>query len=108
MKGAKMTVRTAIMAVVVSMLGLVTVDARPEDGTAPSARQAERATQARKARHRHARRGRAAAANHAPAGTARPHNSLDGQPAHMAPQLEDIPPVKPPKTTPPKADKRNP
>jgi hypothetical protein len=36
------------------------------------------------------------------------HAQPNSQPAHMAPQPEDIPPVKPPKRRLPPADKRNP
>ncbi|HYY41884.1 MAG TPA: hypothetical protein VE775_04065 [Pyrinomonadaceae bacterium] len=40
--------------------------------------------------------------------TARRRGTPNAQPAHLAPQPEDIPPVKPPKKPLPPADKRNP
>ncbi|HLL74527.1 MAG TPA: hypothetical protein VK421_04630 [Pyrinomonadaceae bacterium] len=84
-------------------------DAHTLDGTAQAAgaaRAGASRARANSARRAGARKRRKAAA--VPSGAGRRRASPDGQPAHMAPQLEDIPPVKPPKKRLPPADKRNP
>lgn len=73
-----------------------TLDGR--DGLAAQSRKPRR-TRTRKQR-------RPASSNNVNNNTTRPGPA--DSPAHMAPQLEDIPPEKPPKKTPPPADKRNP
>lgn len=82
----------------------VYADVRIPEGPDSTADGAGRSAQAGKSRRPRARRRRAAA----PARPANVNAAPASQPAHMAPQLEDIPPVKPKPTPLPKADKRNP
>lgn len=110
-KVQKVMCGTAVNVIIVVTLSLCgSVDARPLDGAASSVNGVGRVTRrgqagnARRPRPRKRRR----AATHASAGTRRPSNPPASQPAHMAPQLEDVPPVKPPRRVPPKPDKRNP
>jgi hypothetical protein len=102
---------TALLAIFLAALSFGgDADARPLDGPASAAQGGVHMSQqgrAGKSRRSRARKRRKTATN-ANAGTRKPQTAPSGQPAHMAPQLEDVPPVKPPKTTPPKPDKRNP
>lgn len=102
---------TAVLAVIIATLGSGgDADARPLDGPATAVRRdahMNREGQAGKARRSRARKRRKAATS-ASTKTRRTQAPPASQPAHMAPQLEDIPPVKPPKTKPPKPDIRNP
>lgn len=75
---------------------------RADGGAARPARQVK----ARGARRTRKQRRHEAAP--APNPVPRRRASPEDLPAHLAPQPEDIPPVKPPKRTPPPADKRNP
>ena len=74
---------------------------------APDSDGAASPAQAKRVRRRRAPTRRRTATNSRTT-TGQPRPDPSGQPAHMAPQLEDIPPTKPPAKVPPKPDKSNP
>lgn len=110
-RGANAVGNVGTILIIIAALGLQgNVDAHPLDGPAQAARVARRRVrrvEAADALHPRARR-RHDAGPHVSSGTRPRRTPPTGQPAHLVPQPEDIPPVKPPKKTLPPADKRNP
>ena len=103
--------RTAVQVLFIVALSLGGMaDARTHVGAAASVNgdgQLIREGRAGKTRRTRARKRRKAAGSSS-VKPGRSRTSPASQPAHMAPQLEDMPPVKPRKTKPPKPDIRNP
>jgi hypothetical protein len=98
----------ASILIIIAVLGAHgNTDARPLDGTAGIARNDVRRVRARGARRPRAR-GRHETAPPLTNEAGRHRAAPNSQPAHMAPQPEDVPPVKPRKKALPPADKRNP
>jgi len=97
--------------IIIAMLGAHgNADVRPPDGPARAVGTVRRGVRRVRASSDH--RPRARKRHEAPpvvsAGTGRRRSDPKSQPANLAPQPEDIPPVKPPKKRLPPADKRNP
>jgi hypothetical protein len=112
MKGANSMFRTASILIIIAMLGLHgNVNARLLDGSARTnviVRRGRRLVHKRDAHRSHARKRHGATAPLISSKTKPRRVSPNDQPANLAPQPEDIPPVKPPKKRLPPADKRNP
>lgn len=95
-------------AAIVLIIATLCVDGNAGAGlgadAAPESDGAARPAQAKRVKRGRAQSRRRKATN----STGRRRPGPASQPAHMAPQLEDIPPVQPPPRVPPKPDKSNP